>query len=239
MMMTIAGESPSDATIRQHADVIAELLTIPSRIVLDIGCGNGHISRDLARLGAAQVIGIDPGEKQLARALEAPRAGHECYVRAGAEALPFPTDSADVVLFFNSLHHVPMALLDEALAEAKRVLKPKGSVLITEPLARGPQFELSKLINDETEVRAIAYEKIQQAERYDLQPRTETYYIRDGVHADFDSYRLNSTSVNPRRADLFTAHEPELRERFERFGRKQDDGYHFEQVMRVNLLENG
>ncbi|MDA0239772.1 MAG: class I SAM-dependent methyltransferase [Proteobacteria bacterium] len=234
----MTGDTPSNAIIRQHADVIAELLTIPGRIVLDIGCGNGHISRDLARLGVGRVIGIDPGAKQLARALAAPRIGTECYVRAGAEALPLPTDSADVVLFFNSLHHVPMTLLDEAFAEAKRVLKPGGSVLITEPLAQGPQFELSKLINDETEVRAIAYEKIRGADRYALQPRTETYYVRDGVHPDFDSYRLNSTSVNPTRADLFAAHEPELRERFERFGSKQNDGYHFEQVMRVNLLEN-
>lgn len=234
--METIGRTPQSSVKRQHADVLTEMLAIPGKLVVDVGCGNGHISRDLIRLGADQVIGIDPGTKQLARATSQKLAGAERYVRASAEALPIPSESADIVIFFNSLHHVANPQMDQAFKEAERVLKPNGMMLISEPLAEGPQFDLSKLINDETKVRANAYEKIQDAEQYQLTAISERYYIRDGVHKDFESYKLNSISVNPQRSELFKAHESELHDRFHSLGVKLNDGYHFEQVIRVNLL---
>ena len=46
--------------------------------------------------------------------------------------------------------------MGKALAEAARVLKPGGLALIHEPEPVGGYFELTKLVDDETEVRAAA-----------------------------------------------------------------------------------
>ena len=60
-------------------------------------------------------------------------------------------DSVDAVVFMNSLHHVPIPHMAKALAETARVLKPGGLALIHEPEPVGGYFELTKLVDDETE----------------------------------------------------------------------------------------
>jgi len=119
---------------RRHQDALAELLPLPGAQVLDVGCGNGRITRLVAALGA-KVIGIDPGERQLERARAEPTVAGERYIKGVAEDLPAADASADGVLFFNSLHHVPVEKMDTALAEAHRVLKPDGWLCIAEPMA--------------------------------------------------------------------------------------------------------
>ena len=44
----------------------------------------------------------------------------------GAQAIDLPADSIDLVIMLKSLHHVPTELMDRALAEIHRVLKPGG-----------------------------------------------------------------------------------------------------------------
>jgi ubiquinone/menaquinone biosynthesis C-methylase UbiE len=223
-------------TERRHEDALAELLPLPGAQVLDVGCGNGRITRLVAALGA-QVIGIDPGEKQLARArAEAPVAG-ERYIKGVAEDLPAADASADGVLFFNSLHHVPVDKMDAALAEAARVLKPDGWLCIAEPMAEGPQYELAKPFNDEAEVRALAYAALKRAKGF--RQISESSYTADGRHKSFEEYRENSTSIEPARAQVFAMRETEIRARFEKYGEKRADGWHFPQPMRVNLLKKG
>ncbi len=74
---------------------------------------------------AAQAIGIDPlaGQYRYYRQLQ-----HMQLLKGFAEKLPLATASADVLSFFNSLDHVDD--LAAALAEAARVLKPNGLLLI-------------------------------------------------------------------------------------------------------------
>jgi ubiquinone/menaquinone biosynthesis C-methylase UbiE len=59
------------------------------------------------------------------------------------ERLPFAAAAFDLVLLFNSLHHVPVDRQGAALAEAARVLRPGGDLLVAEPLAEGPWFDSS------------------------------------------------------------------------------------------------
>lgn len=220
---------------RNHQDVIATLVPLPGAKVIDVGCGNGRITRLIAAAGA-QVVGIDPGQKQLDRArAEAPVNG-ESYIEGSAENLPVADASADIVFFFNSLHHVPEAVMDKALDEARRALKPQGWLFVAEPLAEGPQFELQKPYNDESEVRARAYEAIGRAKQRGFTELSETRYVADGKHASFEAYRENSVSINPGRAKIFAEREVEIRDRFERFGEKRADGWHFVSPIRVNVL---
>jgi SAM-dependent methyltransferase len=92
---------------------------------LDIGCGEGHNTRLLARRGA-RVTAIDIAEDFVAHAVQAEAdepLGID-YRRASAVDLPFPDGTFDFATAFMCLMDIPEA--DRALAEANRVLKPSG-----------------------------------------------------------------------------------------------------------------
>ena len=108
---------------RRHLDVLRELLDPAGKRVIDVGCGDGALARALTREGA-RVTGVEIDGTMLAPALAALPAGDERYVEGRGESLPFADESADVVIYFNSLHHVPAGLQAKALAEARRVLVP-------------------------------------------------------------------------------------------------------------------
>jgi ubiquinone/menaquinone biosynthesis C-methylase UbiE len=222
-------------TERNHQDVMAELVPLNGARVLDIGCGNGRITRLIAGLGA-RVIGIDPGQSQLVKAREVAPLNGESYVMGTAENLPVANASADVVFFFNSLHHVPEAAMDTALDEARRALKSEGWLFIAEPLAEGPQFLMQQPLSDETEVRARAFEAIGRAKARGFIDAGESRYSADGKHTSYESFRDGSISISPSRKRLFEERDAEMRARFQRFGEKRADGWHFASPIRVNVL---
>ena len=92
---------------------------------LDIGCGEGHNTRRLARRGA-RMTAVDIAETFVTYAREAEADGPLGidYRVASALALPFPDRSFDFATAFMSLMDVPET--GRALAEAGRVLKPGG-----------------------------------------------------------------------------------------------------------------
>ena len=92
---------------------------------VDIGCGEGRFCRMLKAEGT-DCIGIDPTQALIEHARRRDPQGD--YRIAGAEALPLPEASCDLAVYYLSL--IDIAELDAALAEAHRVLKPGGSLLI-------------------------------------------------------------------------------------------------------------
>lgn len=102
--------------------------------VVDIGCGPGAATREAARRGAA-VTGIDPASVMLGMARRLTRADRPVTWSEGvAEALPVGDRAATVVWSLATVHHWP--LLDEGLAEVRRVLKPGGRFLTIERKTR-------------------------------------------------------------------------------------------------------
>ncbi|WP_088553821.1 class I SAM-dependent methyltransferase [Calderihabitans maritimus] len=97
--------------------------------ILDIGCGTGNFSLELARLGV-KVTGIDVSEAMLAKAREkATQEGLAIkFLRADARKLPFGEASFDAVVSVTALEFVPN--LADALQEAYRVLKPGGRLVV-------------------------------------------------------------------------------------------------------------
>ena len=92
---------------------------------LDIGCGEGHNTRLMARRGA-RITAIDIAETFIRLAQEAEDAeplGID-YQVASAVELPFPDGSFDFAAATVSLMDIPE--MDRALSEAFRVLKPGG-----------------------------------------------------------------------------------------------------------------
>lgn len=126
-----------------HASVVApNLLRVlkptAGMRVIDIGCGDGFITREIAAM-SAEVVGTDisPEMVQLARQAAAP---NEQYVAVPAEKLSFAKDAsfdaATIVLALQNIEH-----LDEALAEAARVLRSGGRLLI---VLNHPAFRIPK-----------------------------------------------------------------------------------------------
>jgi SAM-dependent methyltransferase len=104
--------------------------------VLDLGCGAGHVSFALARGGAGHIHAYDLSEAMLAVvAAQARTRGHSNIdARAGsAEHLPFDDASIDWVVTRFSAHH--WLDLRGALAEAARVLKPDGRLIVIDVVA--------------------------------------------------------------------------------------------------------
>ena len=103
--------------------------------VLDLGCGDGQISRLLAGRGA-RVVGIDPTWNQIRVAHE--RGGGATYARSGAAALPFADGSFDAVVACLVFEHIDD--VDAAIAEVARVLRPGGqfSFFLNHPLLQTP-----------------------------------------------------------------------------------------------------
>lgn len=219
---------------RTHLQVIRSELRLPGSTVVDVGCGAGALTRDLAQEGA-RVTGVDPSEDAIARAA-ADGGAHERYIVGRAEALPVPERSADVVTFLNSLHHIERDALPRALAEARRVVRAEGIVYVQEPLAEGRYYEVVRLLEDEAEVRAAAQRALAEARRSGLALVKEFEYDAVVRHRDFDAFRNRVVLVDGRRAATFAARASEVEERFCAAGRRDGDGWSFLAPTRVTLL---
>jgi ubiquinone/menaquinone biosynthesis C-methylase UbiE len=213
--------------------VLERLVALDDRDVLDVGCGGGALVRELVARGA-RAIGLEISEQQLGRA-RTTAVGR--FVVGRAEDLRLPDGSLDAVMFMRSLHHVPEPAMIPALADARRVLRPGGLVYVAEPLAEGDFFELVSIVDDETEVRAVAQRALADCGRAGLQRIQTLEYEVAAVVTGTDALRQRFVDVDPERAAVFDAHEDELAAAFARLGDERDGARRFIQPMRADLLQ--
>ena len=220
---------------RTSAEVMSELLPVKDAVVIDVGCGDGWLTRHLTRLGA-HVTGIEVSPRHLQEARAVPVIGDERYMPGLAEDLPIRSRSADIVMFFNSLHHVDRDGLPKALRESARVLKSGGILYISEPLAEGAYFEVMRPAHDETRVRRQAQEILRQAPEYGLINERTLTHVDTVTLADFAAFQDRITAINPHVRDRFEEMDEQIRTNFETLGRRTEGGWSFDQPMRVTLL---
>jgi ubiquinone/menaquinone biosynthesis C-methylase UbiE len=230
--------APTDQAIAglplsSNARAASELLSGRGESALDIGCGEGKFTRGLASF-IPHVSGVDIKDKKIAQAQSAAAdAGMKVDFRAASgEDLPYPAGHFDIVIFSNSLHHMPTPA--KALREASRVLKGGGLLYVMEPVPAGNYHEATKLVNDETVVRTQAYEDVAQLDS--VEPLIESLYRSQRSFADFEEWRSDQIDRDPKRKALFDARPDEVRSRFESSADKQDGRLVFNQVFRINLL---
>jgi len=107
-------------------DAVFDSLSLrPGTRYCDVGCGAGMAALLASRRGA-EVSGVDAAESLLGIARE--RVADADFRHGDLEELPFPDGTFDVVTGFNSFQFAanPVA----ALAEARRVSKPAGRIVV-------------------------------------------------------------------------------------------------------------
>lgn len=123
-----AGEFFSE---KHSKDIASRLMEAAKpRSVIDIGCGTGPLVAEFVRLGVT-ATGIDssPGALEAARR----RAPMATFHLGSVVSIPLPDASMDAATLIETVEHLDDDILTGALAEARRVLRPGGSLLITTP----------------------------------------------------------------------------------------------------------
>jgi SAM-dependent methyltransferase len=121
-------DEPGNQLIDVEQPVVRAILDgLPRGVALDAACGTGRHSAYLASLGHT-VVGVDSSPPMLARAREKVPGGE--FHEADLHDLPLPDDHVHLVVCALALMHVPD--LEPVLAEFVRVLRPGGSLVISD-----------------------------------------------------------------------------------------------------------
>jgi ubiquinone/menaquinone biosynthesis C-methylase UbiE/DNA-binding transcriptional ArsR family regulator len=170
---------------------------LPALDVADFGCGSGILSLEIARWARA-VIAIDASAAALSKARErAEAAGAGIarkirFLKDDLQKLTLKDASLDLVVISQSLHHVEAP--ERVLAEAARVLKPGGHVMVVELLPHREEWVKARLGH-----RWLGFST----------EDVKTWLKAAGfVHTDLDE--SISKSTDPFRVFLLTATVPEI-----------------------------
>jgi ArsR family transcriptional regulator len=118
---------------------------LPPMDVADLGCGEGYLTLEASRF-ARKVIAVDRSEAVLARAKELARRRRRTNIqwkRGELEKLPLKDASVDVALLSQALHHAENP--SKALAEAVRIVRPGGRVLLLDLRRHGEEWVRERL----------------------------------------------------------------------------------------------
>jgi ubiquinone/menaquinone biosynthesis C-methylase UbiE/DNA-binding MarR family transcriptional regulator len=107
---------------------------MPPMVIADLGAGEGTFSQLLARR-AKKVIAIDNSEKMVEYGADLARkhgVKNLQYRQGDLEAVPIRDASVDLAFFSQALHHAQHP--ERAVAEAWRILKPGGRIVVLDLL---------------------------------------------------------------------------------------------------------
>lgn len=220
---------------RDELIVLNRLVPLAAQDIIELGCGAARLARELlVRYPATRVTGLEVDAIQHARNLAAP-AERLRFIAAGAQAIPLPDAQFDLALMLKSLHHVPQSIMDQALAEVHRVLRPGGHLYVSEPVFAGALNEITRLFNDEQAVRAAAQAALDRALATGAWAQVaERRFDMPAHFADFAAFERRMLDVTFAERHLDGELRERVRARFE--SHVGIGGAHFERPMHVRLL---
>lgn len=222
--------------VPDELDVLVELLPTPGTRVIELGCGGARMARQmLQRWPDMRCLGLEVDLRQHAINLQdtPPRMR---FAVGGAQAIACDDAQFDLALMLKSLHHVPLDVMDQALTEVARVLRPGGHLYVSEPVYEGALNEIVRLYNDEGIVRAAAQAALDRAlavrgaweqvaqRRFDMPVHFEDFaqFERRMMNPTFADHRIDA----PLRERVAAAFAPHC----------TMQGAHFVRPMHVRLL---
>jgi ubiquinone/menaquinone biosynthesis C-methylase UbiE len=222
--------------VADEVELLRSLVPLEGASLVDLGCGNGDFARKLLAKGrAASVDALEVDRIQHARNAGGPQLPGLAFAPGGAEDIPLADASRDLVVMMKSLHHVPMPLLDRALGEIRRVLKPGGYLYVSEPVYAGDFNDIVKLFHDEGEVRAAAYAALRRAGAAGVMaPVLEKEFMAPLAFRDYDDFVERVVHATHSQHVLTGELAATVRARFEAY--MTASGARFIRPMRVNLL---
>jgi SAM-dependent methyltransferase len=171
-------DSPAfDEVVQQSVDF---LQGDPGELVLDMGCGEGKETLQLALRGFS-VIGTDLSLTQMARARELIQkelpGANVHFIQANAEQLPFAGNSFQKIYGKAILHHLDLA---GSSNETRRLLTPHGRAAFAEPMSRHFIIwlgrRLTPMFRTEDE-RPMALSDLEEFGKSFEQRQLQTYYL--------------------------------------------------------------
>lgn len=115
-----------------YISAILSRCDLTGKEVLEVGCGKGRITHDLA-MHAKRVVATDPDAYALVIARAAIDADNVEFVKSPNGMPELPAESFDVVMYTLSLHHVPIQEMPGSLCSAARLLRKDGIIVVIEP----------------------------------------------------------------------------------------------------------
>jgi len=228
--------APETTLTCTEPEIYNRLLALDGKHIVELGCGKAEKTRVIASSGKdRRVTALEVDEIAHRNNLRADRLPNVEFLLAGAEDIPLADASVDIVMMFKSLHHVPVALMDQSMREIARVLKPGGLAYISEPIYAGDFNKIMSIFNDEKEVREAAFEAVRTAVGnglFDLVEQVFFSYPRHfGDFAEFENTVINvSHSTYSLDAETYAL----VRRMFDKH--HGDDGATFLAPVRVDLL---
>ncbi|MGE0621086.1 MAG: class I SAM-dependent methyltransferase [Pseudomonadales bacterium] len=234
LSMSLAG--PADQPVLDELALLAELVDLDGARVLELGCGAAQKTFEIVRAsGVAEVVAAEVDAIQHEKNLAADAPANVRFARFGAEAIHAADASFDLVLMFKSLHHVPLAAMDTALAEIRRVLKPGGVAWISEPVFAGAFNEVMRIFHDEEQVRARAFEAVRRAVEQGLFELVDERFFLTPIRFDsLDQFERRMLGVTHTEHRLDAATLARVRETF--LSCERDGAFRFEVPNRVDVL---
>ncbi|HEX6724393.1 MAG TPA: class I SAM-dependent methyltransferase [Gaiella sp.] len=159
-----------------YRDAFFALLPAPPARTLEVGCGEGRVSRDLGARGY-DIVGIDVAPSLVDAARDADRDG--AYVVGDAAALPFGDASFDLVASYNSL--IDVEDMPAAVTEASRVLRPGGCFCACVP---HPFSDAGEFTSDDADAAFVVEGSYLHEDDYELVSK------RNGIVFHFASRRF-------------------------------------------------
>ncbi len=227
---------PTQASLVNEVKLMLEQLPFDGAQVLELGCGKAEKTRMLAETArVSSILALEVDTIQHERNLLIADLPLVQFHHAGAEAIPADDNSVDIVLMFKSLHHVPIELMDQALSEIARVLKPGGLAWISEPVYAGNLNEVFKLFHDEKVVREAAFAAVCKAvDDGRLLLEKELFFNTRSFFENFEQFEQRMIRVTHSNHQLSPELFQRVREKFDSF--LTPEGATFLNPQRVDVL---
>lgn len=229
-------QDPTVTKVVNESDVYRQLLPLSGAHIIELGCGNAQHTRDIAiNDKPSSILACEIDTIQHNKNLAITDLPNVTFVHAGAQDIPAEDNSADIVMMFKSLHHVPITELDKALSEIHRVLRPGGLAYISEPVYAGNFNEILRLFHDEKVVREAAFSAVRKVvEEGTLELVGQNFFNTENNFLDFSEFEQRIIGVTHTEHQLSPELLKTVREKFQDYAGK--DGAKFIMPIRVDLL---